>query len=82
MASPTSPHGDKGVLVRSAVLTAVWGYAAATWAGIAHHLFALPDLVPIAAIAAAVAAATWSFKPRLSKASGAPTLPNRAQVAE
>jgi hypothetical protein len=70
-------------LTRTLLLTAVWTYAAATWASISHHLFGMPDLVVVAAVAAAMVTVAWSLRPRLSVPSSAPArLPNRASVTE
>jgi hypothetical protein len=48
-------------LIRGVLFTAVWTYAAAVWASIGHHLFGLPDLVPVAAAVAGLVAAALSF---------------------
>ena len=52
---------------RSFALIAVWTYAAATWASIAHHLLGLPDLVPLAGVTAGIASAAWSLRPALAQ---------------
>jgi hypothetical protein len=68
-------------LIRTVLLTAVWTYAAATWASISHHLFGLPDLVLPAALIAVLTAAVLSSKPRLRAWWGQrATLPNRAPL--
>lgn len=69
--------------LRGALLTGVWSYAAATWAGIAHHLLGMPDLVPIAAVVAALAAAGWSFRrPTKRPSAGIVALQDPAPVAK
>jgi uncharacterized membrane protein YesL len=55
--------------IRRGIVAVVWGLAAATWASIAHHLFGMPDLVPLLAIGAMAAVLAW------------PTKQMRAQVA-
>jgi hypothetical protein len=48
--------------VRKGVVAVVWGMAAATWASIGHHLFGMPDLVPLIAAGAVAAVLVWPAK--------------------
>lgn len=70
-------------IIRVVLLTAVWTYAAATWASISHHVFGMPDLVPAAAVVAAMVTVVWSLKPQISAPSARlAKLPNRAPLAK
>jgi hypothetical protein len=48
--------------IRRGVVAVVWALAASTWASIAHHLFGMPDLVPLMAIAAVAVVFAWPTK--------------------
>jgi hypothetical protein len=44
------------------IVAIVWGLTAATWASIGHHLFGMPDLVPLMAAGAVAAVLAWPTK--------------------
>lgn len=48
--------------IRRGLTATVWALAASTWASIAHHLFGMPDLVPLMAIAAVAVVFAWPTK--------------------
>jgi hypothetical protein len=48
--------------IRRGIIAGVWGMAAATWASIGHHLFGMPDLVPLMALGAVAAVLAWPTK--------------------
>ncbi len=48
--------------IRRGIVAAVWGMAAATWASIGHHLFGMPDLVPLIAAGAVAVVLAWPTK--------------------
>lgn len=48
--------------IRRGIVAGVWGMAAATWASIGHHLFGMPDLVPLMALGAVAVVFAWPTK--------------------
>jgi hypothetical protein len=48
--------------IRRGVIAVVWGLAASTWASIGHHLFGMPDLVPLMALGAVAVVLAWPIK--------------------
>jgi hypothetical protein len=48
--------------IRRGVFAVVWGLAASTWASIGHHLFGMPDLVPVMALGAVAVVMAWPIK--------------------
>jgi hypothetical protein len=59
--------------IRRGIAAAVWGLTASTWASIAHHLFGMPDLVPLMALGAIAVVLAWPTKPMRAHLATSPT---------
>jgi hypothetical protein len=51
--------------LRSVALAAVWGFAVATWASIAHHMIGIPDVGPVAVVVSTAAILGWPLREQL-----------------